>query len=312
MLSIIIQSENKSFGEVIVRLEGSLDSLSAIDFYDTVKALEARGFSKFILNCISLESLSSVGISILLRIRKKFQEKNFALIFISLNSEIRDLFFFFGFNKTFLIAEDKESAEKLLETLYFYKPDTSEFTLTKNRIGILEDSEISTASYTDITLANTESLAVEDSLTDEEEPVSDSRPSIPAEDTNPGSDFVSRTLPPTERNFQTLTEDSIPELETEPLGDEDWDEEFIQEEEPKGFTIPLVTKSFNQDETMKTSIMVEEFDPESKDRFIELVINCGKCGTKIKIKKQGKQKCPTCYSVFLLRQSGSISTIDFY
>ncbi len=44
--------------------------------------------------------------------------------------------------------------------------------------------------------------------------------------------------------------------------------------------------------------------------FTVLVVNCGNCGSKIRIRKQGKQQCPRCGYKFLLRQSGSISTIE--
>ena len=58
------------------------------------------------------------------------------------------------------------------------------------------------------------------------------------------------------------------------------------------------------------SIIIEEEIRGYQEKFTELLINCGNCNTKIKIKKQGRQKCPTCGAKFLLRQSGSISTIE--
>jgi anti-sigma B factor antagonist len=379
MLKITIQSENQTFGEVVLGIKGDLNSSTALDLYDTVRVLEGNGFSKFVLNCNELNSISSAGISILIRIRKKFKEQNYALVFIHLNDEIMNLFYFFGFNKTFLIVKDIESAEKLLESLYFYKSgETTEITLSTNRIGVFDkiDSEIENKSlegqdnkqidkqenlsipkyYKINEVVNESNVPEDDHLTEEMEAIDSVSEdeiqevvSVPIVDQQSriqdveDEDEILESLP---LDREVLSDspipvskimDSVPEhpilreedmwdtevdligedndLEEEIEGSEDLEELLKKskdfEEESIGFSIPLVTKRFEDDiETLKIGIVEEEFDPENRVSFVELVINCTNCGTRIRIIKQGKQKCPTCSSRFLLRQSGSISTIE--
>ncbi|MDX1958559.1 MAG: STAS domain-containing protein [Leptospiraceae bacterium] len=288
MFSISVQSENASFQEIVLEAKGVLDSSSHIDFYDFIKEEEAKGFSKFILDFSGLESISSAGIAVLIRIRKKFKEKNYTLVCIELNPEIKELFYFFGFQKLFLLAEDKEAAEKLLESLYFLQrnPESQKSVSEekfsekpKFRFGFDEE----------------ESIVKNPSIKDYSEKKED--PKIFQREINKLKNVAEEKVPLAEK---------IQEIKTEPFF-----ETSTQKKSSGGFTIPFVTKSFGYDlkDTARESIVEQEMDSFSEE-FNELVINCGTCGTRIKIKKQGIQKCPTCFSRFNLRQSGSISTIE--
>lgn len=266
MFKIEVISENVSFQEIFLSSEGSLDSVSCSDFYDFITAEHSKGFRRFILDFSKIEYITSAGLSVLIHLQNRFKSENSILILTGLNSEIQQMFHFFGLNKVFVTALTKEGAEEILESMFFMK-----------KSPIVEGKELVTRNR----------FIFEDVPEEKNEPV--------FLKTEPEKPKISQT-----EVIQDAEEirDEIPTL---PL-----------EEEHRitaGFSIPFITKNTDlQNEKIQDSIL--EDGSQKNEKFTQLVINCGNCGTKIRIKGQGKQKCPTCFSRFLLRQSGSISSIE--
>jgi anti-anti-sigma factor len=102
---------------LIINLKGSLDTTSSIDFFEYVNAKLIEGHSRFIINCENLNYISSAGISVILRIKKRIMEKKAILVYSSLNKEIRLLFNFFGLDRQILTAEDREQAKSIIESV---------------------------------------------------------------------------------------------------------------------------------------------------------------------------------------------------
>ncbi len=286
MLKFNIKFENKDEKLVIISLSGDLDSKIALDFYEYIINLESL-FSRIILDCESLNSISSFGISILLRIRKRFIQNNIISVISGLNDETLDLFMFFGFNKLFYITKNIASAKNILNTLHPIEKEKIEL----NEIEIInhprsnkikKEKEIQ-VSYEEISTEPDLPIVSSDEIIEEYAPL-----------------FLS------EARYPAVENDS----ETENEKFSNTFEDSSNHKKNYEFTIPFITKGNSNDEDIKESIIIEEESREYDSKFTELVINCGNCGTRIKIKKQGKQKCPTCHASFLLRQSGSISTIE--
>lgn len=286
MLKFNIKFENKDEKLVIISLSGDLDSKIALDFYEYIINLENL-FSRIILDCESLNSISSFGISILLRIRKRFIHNNIISVISGLNDETLDLFMFFGFNKLFYITKNIASAKNILNTLHPIEKEKIEL----NEIEIInhprsnkikKEKEIQ-VSYEEISTEPDLPIVSSDEIIEEYAPLFLSEARYPAVENDSETE---------NEKFSSTFEDSS------------------NHKKNYEFTIPFITKGNSNDEDIKESIIIEEESREYDSKFTELVINCGNCGTRIKIKKQGKQKCPTCHASFLLRQSGSISTIE--
>ena len=286
MLKFNIKFENKDEKLVIISLSGDLDSKIALDFYEYIINLESV-FSRIILDCESLNSISSFGISILLRIRKRFIHNNIISVISGLNDEILDLFMFFGFNKLFYITKNIASAKNILNTLH---------PIEKEKIELNEIEIINHPKYNKINKEQEIQVSFEEISTEPDLPIV-------------SSDEIKEEYAPlflSEAKYPAVENDSKTENEKFSNTFEDSSNHKKNYE----FTIPFITKGNSNDEDIKESIIIEEESREYDSKFTELVINCGNCGTRIKIKKQGKQKCPTCHASFLLRQSGSISTIE--
>lgn len=267
MFKIEVISENVSFQEISVSSEGTLDSVSCSDFYDFIIAEYSKGFKRFILDFSKLDYITSAGLSVLIHLQNRFKAENSILILTGLNSEIQQMFYFFGLNKVFVTAASKDGAEEILESMFFMKKNP-----------VIEGKEVITRNR----------------FIFEEVPEEKKEPVFIRTETE-----ISRSVKETE--VIQDAEEIKDEISTMPLEDE---KHFSA-----GFSIPFITKNTDiQNEEIQDSIL--EDSSQKNEKFTQLVINCGTCGTRIRIKGQGRQKCPTCFSRFLLRQSGSISSIE--
>ena len=270
---------------MIISLKGFLDSKYALDFYEYATGQESK-YSRYIFNCKDLEGISSLGFSVILRIRKKFIQKEYIPIFTDLNNEIHEIFHFLGFNKLFYITKNINLAKNILLSLHPLSSESSIEDEVQEKINI-SIPEVSTTTQNSL---------------DKDEPISD----LSIESLKEDEDVYVPVF---------LSEAKIPSVnQTNISNSESTDKpNFLSELRKKNyeFSIPFITKTGSEiKEKILDSIIIEEENRGYNQKFTELIINCGNCGTKIRITKQGKQKCPTCNASFLLRQSGSISTIE--
>lgn len=109
MLDIATQKniQNQIF---VIKLKGNIDALSASEFEDFFSSLLKRNNRFFILMATNLESLSSAGISALVRFSKKIAKLNGAAAFVGLGSEIELLLDFFALNQDLPSFQNTESA----------------------------------------------------------------------------------------------------------------------------------------------------------------------------------------------------------
>ncbi len=285
MLKYTLKFENKEEKLAVISLLGDLDSKVALDFYEHILTMESN-YSRIIFDCESLNTISSYGISILLRIRKRFIYKNIIPVISSLPDEILDLFIFFGFNKLFYITKNIASAKNILNTLHPVEKEK----IGLDEIGIINHPKINITPKEDV------QIPIEEISTEPDLPI------FSSDETR--EEYAPLFL--SEANYPALDKDSLVNQEFSEIKAE----EPVKTKKNYEFTIPFITKGNSNEQDIKESIIIEEESREYDSKFTELVINCGNCGTRIKIKKQGKQKCPTCHASFLLRQSGSISTIE--
>jgi anti-sigma B factor antagonist len=306
MFKIHFEEENiNQYDVCTIYYSGALDSNHALDLYDLIQSELNKKINFFLVDCSEMEYISSFGISILYKIKQKLKEHDSEIIFYSINEEIDLIFKFLKLADLILITENKESAiDKLFD------PDKEEiiaeelvYSMTTPEEVVLEQ-DIPTEEFSPIQIQFTDDKAV-------------SNPSIKVN-----------------RLMMTDEEYSLEEVKTAEL-------DAIQEEiklETKKETLPvsqvqpaeelkIKVPFFNKVniDPKQTSILdsITDFETEQTDEydlqslsnrvdpnFTVLVVNCGNCGAKIRIRKQGKQKCPSCGYKFILRQSGSISTIE--
>lgn len=289
MLDIQIEEENEEKSLIALNVQGELDSTSFLDFYDYIINKLNKGYSLFILDFSQLKYLSSAGISVLLRVKNKLEERNSFIIFYNLKTEIQDLFHFLGFHKSFLVANNTDELSKVLESLEILKKAETDELIVSNRLGMLLEEQVP------------EPESFHNKTVHEVHPEPEQEVQKTSEE---------KFSPHTEAKTSSPQFTTTPDFEDVPFVDEIATEPFINVKEEKNFdfTIPFFSKSNEDTHEIPESILETAFP--SKDKFHEVKVNCGNCGTQMRILKQGIHRCPSCKSRFAFRQSGSISTIE--
>ncbi|HRG47773.1 MAG TPA: STAS domain-containing protein [Leptospiraceae bacterium] len=312
MLDVSINQNHLSETQVVfVNLKGALDSEKAIDYYDFINAELIKGFRKFIVDCSNLDYISSAGISIMIRLQHKLAEKKSILAYFAFNKEISLVLDFFGLKKEFPIADTSVNALKLLN------PGQDEFSEEEIIYSVHSDA---------IDEKETPNLDKPPAMdTKEQEPiqvqVSEARVASLLEP-EIAKKIISNRLTITE-DYPVVEDEPEPTSSIEPVQTEPILEAVTPKYSELKIKLPFITRT--ETNPAKTTIMdsITDFETDHTERydvsslsqatdtnFTVLVVNCGNCGSKIRIRKQGKQQCPRCEYKFLLRQSGSISTIE--
>lgn len=253
-----------------------------------------------------MDYISSSGISIIIRLQHKLLEKESRLVYFGFNKEISLVLNFFGLTKEIPIADNSNNAVKLLN------PNHDAFSKESEIYSIEEDSD-----------SESEIVITDLSKTSEYEPIS-----IQVSEPKSATILEPEIAKKIKSNRFTLTEEheTLEEIATSPI-EEVFPDPILESVTPKypelKIKLPFITRT--ETNPSRTTIMdsITDFETDHTERydvntlsnvsdtnFTVLVVNCGNCGSKIRIRKQGKQQCPKCGYKFLLRQSGSISTIE--
>jgi anti-anti-sigma factor len=295
MLEISIEKEDINEVDVLsIFLKGGLESKFAIDFYDTINQSIVRGHRTFFIDCKELEYISSSGISIILRIGEQSKEKNINIVYFHLNDEIKLLLKFLSLNTKITFVENKDEAIDLIFNSEEEVVEEEEKIYSITERGEVIESFSPTLEYEPIQIEYPENA--------EQNKVKTNRLSLIDDE---------------------FTLEEIGTSEIEAIRDEIELEKSQNEKEDLKINIPFVNKTSldpNHSSILDSIVDTDSTDSEKfnlnflsnkKDsNFTVLFVNCGSCGAKIRIKQQGFQKCPKCFYKFILRQSGSISTIE--
>ena len=94
----------------VVFLRGRLDSSSAPEFEQRMRALAERGERHVLLECSELRYVSSVGLGLFVGSAKTLQSRGGNLYFAALTPSVRSVFEMVGFSGLFTIYSSKDEA----------------------------------------------------------------------------------------------------------------------------------------------------------------------------------------------------------
>ena len=92
-------------GNVVAILEGSLDTVAALEAEKVMDPLNYVVGKDIILDCTALGYISSAGLRIFLSILQNAEEKGGHVYIKGLNDNVRDIFILTGFNNIFEFIE---------------------------------------------------------------------------------------------------------------------------------------------------------------------------------------------------------------
>ena len=106
-MEIQIQESGKAW---VVSVAGKLDAVSAGDYEKAVSQLIADGKTCLVVDFVNLSYISSAGLRVLLSTAKQLKPKGGAVVFASLQDNVREVFEMTGFSSILGIHPSLEAA----------------------------------------------------------------------------------------------------------------------------------------------------------------------------------------------------------
>jgi len=103
-------------GVVVVAISGSLNDMGSDAFLKQTDGLIAEGVRKFVLDCTELDFVSSFGLGVLVRLRKRFAEAGGRVALGSVPDEVMAVLKITALDKVLMIYPDVETARLSLMT----------------------------------------------------------------------------------------------------------------------------------------------------------------------------------------------------
>jgi anti-sigma B factor antagonist len=101
-------------GADVLALVGEIDASSSIDLDLAIAKSVGEGFTKLLVDCTSLEYISSAGLGVFMSYIEEFKEKKMSMVLFGMNENVANTFEILGLNELLKIAKEKEEAKKLL------------------------------------------------------------------------------------------------------------------------------------------------------------------------------------------------------
>ncbi len=102
-------------GADIIVLIGEIDASSSIELDLAIAKSVGEGFSKILVDCGSLEYISSAGLGVFMSYIEEFKDKNIKMVLYSMNDKVGNTFEILGLRELLTIGKDKAEAKKLVE-----------------------------------------------------------------------------------------------------------------------------------------------------------------------------------------------------
>jgi anti-sigma B factor antagonist len=104
-------------GADVIALIGEIDASSSIELDLAIAKSVGEGFTKILVDCGSLEYISSAGLGVFMSYIEEFKDKNIRMVLFGMNDKVANTFEILGLNELLTIAKDKVKAKQLAHEL---------------------------------------------------------------------------------------------------------------------------------------------------------------------------------------------------
>jgi anti-sigma B factor antagonist len=104
-------------GAEILALIGEIDASSSIELDLAIAKSVGEGFNKILVDCSSLEYISSAGLGVFMSYIEEFKDKHIKMVLFGMSEKVANTFEILGLNELLQISKDKTQAKKLLNEL---------------------------------------------------------------------------------------------------------------------------------------------------------------------------------------------------
>jgi anti-sigma B factor antagonist len=104
-------------GIEILVLIGEIDASSSIELDLAIAKSVGEGASRILIDCNSLEYISSAGLGVFMSYIEEFKDKNIKMVLFGMSDKVANTFEILGLNELLKICKDKLQAKKLINEL---------------------------------------------------------------------------------------------------------------------------------------------------------------------------------------------------
>jgi anti-sigma B factor antagonist len=101
-------------GADIIVLIGEIDASSSIELDLAIAKSVGEGFTKILVDCGSLEYISSAGLGVFMSYIEEFKDKDIKMVLYSMNDKVANTFEILGLRELLTIGKDKSEAKELV------------------------------------------------------------------------------------------------------------------------------------------------------------------------------------------------------
>jgi anti-sigma B factor antagonist len=104
-------------GADVIALVGEIDASSSIELDLAIAKSVGEGFTRILVDCSSLEYISSAGLGVFMSYIEEFKDKNIKMVLFGMSDKVGNTFEILGLNELLHIKKDKVQAKQLVNEL---------------------------------------------------------------------------------------------------------------------------------------------------------------------------------------------------
>src|SRR6188474_2277516 len=101
----------------VIVINGEIDASSSIELDLTIAKSVGEGFKKILVDCTSLEYISSAGLGVFMSYIEEFKDRNIKMVLFGMSDKVANTFSILGLNELLQIGKDKVQAKQIVNEL---------------------------------------------------------------------------------------------------------------------------------------------------------------------------------------------------
>ena len=101
-------------GADVLVLIGEIDASSSIELDLAIAKSVGEGYSKILIDCSSLEYISSAGLGVFMSYVEEFKDRGVTMVLFGMNEKVTNTFSILGLNELLKIGKDKIEAKHMV------------------------------------------------------------------------------------------------------------------------------------------------------------------------------------------------------
>ncbi len=101
----------------VITLIGEIDASSSIELDLAIAKSVGEGFIKILVDCHSLDYISSAGLGVFMSYIEEFKDQNIKMVLFGMNDKVANTFEILGLNELLKIAKDRAQAIRMIDEL---------------------------------------------------------------------------------------------------------------------------------------------------------------------------------------------------